>query len=63
MLCGKSAHFNFDGQLIKTRSLMLADLSTEDSLISQNNGLGDHYLFGFGVFIPQKGIKAVNQEK
>ena len=63
MLCGKSTHFNFAGQLIKTRSLMLADLSTEDSLTIQAYGIGDHYLFGCGVFIPQKGIKALNQDQ
>jgi CRISPR-associated protein Cas6 len=63
MLCGKSTYFNFAGRLLKTRSLMLADLSIEDSLIIQSHGIGDHYLFGCGVFIPQKGIRAVNQEK
>jgi CRISPR-associated protein Cas6 len=62
MLCGKTAQFNFNGQMILTRSLMLADLSTEDSLILQNSGIGDYYLYGCGVFIPQKGIKAIHPD-
>lgn len=62
MLCGKTAHFNLNNQTILTRSLMLAELSTEDSLILQASGIGDFYLYGCGVFIPQKGIKAINPE-
>ncbi|MFK5893751.1 MAG: type I-MYXAN CRISPR-associated protein Cas6/Cmx6, partial [Pseudomonadota bacterium] len=62
MLCGKSARFNFNNQVILTRSLMLADLSSEDSLLIQSTGVGENYLYGCGVFIPQKGIKAINKD-
>jgi len=62
MLCGKTARFNFNGQMILTRSLMLADLSTDDSITLQNSGIGENYLYGCGVFIPQKGIKAINPD-
>jgi CRISPR-associated protein Cas6 len=62
MLCGKTAQFNFNNQMILTRSLMLADLSTEDSIKIQETGVGDFYLYGCGVFIPQKGIKAINND-
>ncbi len=62
MLCGKTTQLNFNGKNILTRSLMLADLSTENSLIIQESGIGDFYLYGCGLFIPQKGIKAINND-
>ncbi len=62
MLCGKTSQFSLQGKTIKTRSLMLADLKREDSIILQESGIGEYNLYGCGIFIPQKGIKAVNQE-
>lgn len=47
-----------DGPL-HTRGLMLADLSPEDSVRLQEAGLGPHRKLGCGLFVPQKGIKAV----
>ncbi len=61
MLCGKTARFNFNNETILTRSLMLADLGIGDSIKIQESGIGNYYLYGCGVFIPQKGIKAVNK--
>jgi CRISPR-associated protein Cas6 len=60
MLCGKSHQLKTPQGLIKTRSLMLADLSPEDSIRLQENGIGRYYTYGCGIFIPQKGITAVN---
>ncbi len=48
-----------DGPLY-TRGLMLADLKPEDSVRLQEKGLGPHRKLGCGLFVPQKGIKAVN---
>lgn len=45
---------------IYTRGLMLADLLPEDSVRLQEEGLGPHRHLGCGLFVPQKGIKAVN---
>ena len=47
-----------DGPL-HTRGLMLADLKPEDSVRLQETGLGPHRKLGCGLFVPQKGIKAV----
>lgn len=47
-----------DGPL-HTRGLMLADLTPEDSVRLQEAGLGPHRKLGCGLFVPQKGIKAV----
>ncbi len=60
MLCGKSHQLQTPAGLIKTRSLMIADISPEESIYLQENGVGHYYSYGCGVFIPQKGITAVN---
>ncbi len=58
-LCGRSAALAAPGGEIHTRSLMLADLTQEESFRLQRLGLGPHRLMGCGVFIPHKGIDAV----
>jgi len=60
MLCGKSHHLKTPEGLIKTRSLMIADITPEESITLQENGVGHYYSYGCGIFIPQKGITAVN---
>jgi CRISPR-associated protein Cas6 len=60
MLCGKSHYLKTSTHKIKTRSLMIADISAEESICLQENGVGSHYSYGCGIFIPQKGITAVN---
>ncbi len=62
MLCGKSHTLSTPSGPIKTRSLMIADISPEESILLQENGVGDFYNYGCGVFIPQKGITAVNAD-
>jgi len=61
MLPGKSAAIGTPDGPLATRSLMLADLSAEESLRLQQFGLGPCRYFGCGLFIPYKGIKAVNR--
>jgi len=52
-------HMTSQGPLV-TRKLMLSGLSVEDSLTLQQCGLGDKMLMGVGIFLPHKGIDAVN---
>lgn len=55
-LCGRVNRFSLpDGQLF-TRSLMLADISVEDSIRLQQEGLGPMRSMGCGLFIPHKSI-------
>jgi CRISPR-associated protein Cas6 len=62
MLPGKSAAIGTPDGPLATRSLMLADLSPDESLRLQQHGLGPHRYFGCGLFIPYKGIKAVSRD-
>jgi len=60
MLCGKTHSVGTAEGRQRARSLMLADLSIEDSFRLQRNGLGDRQHLGFGVFIPHKDIAEVS---
>jgi CRISPR-associated protein Cas6 len=62
MLPGKISVIDAPDGPLATRSLMLADLSAEESLRLQQHGLGPCRYFGCGLFIPYKGIKAVNRQ-
>ena len=62
-LCGKSMVINFGEKTLYTRSLMIADLSKEESLKLQEEGVGDKKLYGCGIFLPHKSIDAVNNFK
>lgn len=62
MLCGKQHLLATPDGKIHTRSLMLADLSVEESIRLQQCGLGPHRLLGCGLFIPHKGIREVSRE-
>jgi CRISPR-associated protein Cas6 len=61
MLCGTETIITTPDQVIKTRSLMLADLSVEESVTLQMKGLGSHRWLGCGLFIPHKDIKEVKE--
>jgi len=60
-LCGISEEIQTPEGPLLTRSIMLADLSTEDSVRLQQHGIGEHRLMGCGIFIPHKGIDAVKK--
>lgn len=47
---------------IFTRSLMVAEMTPENAFKLQKQGIGEGRKFGCGLFIPQKGISAVNKE-
>ena len=58
-LCGKTHHLSTPDGGVATRSLMLADLSPEQSVTLQERGLGPLRRMGCGIFIPHKGIDPV----
>jgi CRISPR-associated protein Cas6 len=60
-LCGKATPLATPAQPIMTRSLMVASLSAEESVRLQERGLGPHRVMGCGLFIPHKGIDAVQK--
>ncbi len=61
MLCGKSHQFQVGAETLMTRSLMLANLSVEESSQLQTYGLGRWQKFGCGIFVPHKDIKEVSE--
>ena len=60
-LCGKFTPLDTPGGVLGTRSLLLADLSIEESFLLQRLGLGPNRLMGCGIFIPHKGVAAVSK--
>ncbi|MCW8903358.1 type I-MYXAN CRISPR-associated protein Cas6/Cmx6 [Sedimenticola sp.] len=54
ILCGKSHILESPDGPIHTRSLMVAELSYEDAVTLQEQGLGPHRALGCGLFLPQK---------
>lgn len=66
MMCGISKTIKTPDATIRTRSLMLADLSHDESVLLQQEGLGEHRYLGCGIFIPHKDINKLHdleQEK
>ncbi len=59
IMCGRQHRFNTPQGDVRARSLMLADLEFEQTIVLQQNGLGAGRAFGMGIFIPHKGIDAV----
>lgn len=63
MMCGISKTIHTPDDIIRARSLMLADLAPEDSLVLQQAGLGEHRHLGCGIFIPHKDIKTLSESE
>ena len=59
-ICGKAKSMTINGKNRFTRSLMIADLSKEHSILLQDIGVGDGRIFGCGIFLPHKSIDAVS---
>lgn len=59
MLCGKDAAVKLADETLTVRSIMIADLKPEHSVMLQRRGLGRQQNLGLGLFIPHKGIDAV----
>ena len=62
MMAGKQNTFKTPEGSVYTRSLMVAELEEEQSVRLQQKGMGTHRTMGCGLFMPQKGIKAVNSD-
>jgi CRISPR-associated protein Cas6 len=60
-LCGKTTELAGPAGSVQTRSIMLADLSVEESVRLQQEGIGPMRHMGCGIFIPHKGIDAVKK--
>ena len=58
-LCGKALSLSTPTGPLPTRSLLLAELSLEDAIALQQQGIGTHQTMGCGIFLPHKGIEAV----
>jgi len=61
MLCGIEKRLATPDGPVRTRSLMIADLSLPESLRLQQQGLGPLRHLGCGLFLPHKDIKEVGQ--
>ncbi len=59
MICGMTHSIRSDGGSIFTRSLMVANLTPEESVLLQQSGIGSGRLMGCGLFVPHRGIDAV----
>ncbi len=62
MMAGKERLIRTPETVITTRALMLADLNQTHSVKLQEEGLGEGRKLGCGLFLPQKGIAAVNAD-
>jgi CRISPR-associated protein Cas6 len=60
-LCGKQQRIYAPDGPLSSRSLLLAQLSADDSIELQQSGIGSGRHMGFGIFIPHKGIEAVKK--
>lgn len=60
-LSGKTTEIDGPEGPLLTRSLMIADLSVDESVKLQQEGLGPLRHMGCGIFIPHKGIDAVKK--
>jgi CRISPR-associated protein Cas6 len=60
-MCGKTTMVYTPEGEVATRSLMLADLRTDESLLLQEKGIGPGREMGLGIFLPHKGIDAVKK--
>ncbi len=61
LLCGRAHAIRHPDGDLYTRSVMLADLETEEAVLLQQRGIGQHKKIGCGLFIPHKGIRAVHE--
>ena len=63
MLCGTEKNLQTPDGLLRTRSLMLADLTFEQSIELQERGLSTHRHMGCGIFLPHKDINKIRDDQ
>ena len=62
MLCGIEHLINTPEGRVSTRSLMVAELDFNETIILQQKGLGSHRKIGCGIFIPHKDIAEISED-
>ena len=62
MLCGLTTPIATPTRTLQACSLMLADLSVEESVLLQQRGLGPHRKLGCGIFLPHKDIEDLRRK-
>lgn len=63
MLCGLTTPIATPTSTLQTCSLMLADLTVEESVLLQQRGLGPHRKLGCGLFLPHKDIDDLRRKQ
>ena len=61
MMSGRATSMRFPGKTLGARSLMIDGITVTESVLLQQQGLGSGRKFGCGLFLPHKGIDAVNE--
>lgn len=61
MMGGRTNSLRFPDKTLTTRSLMIDGLDPSESVLLQQQGLGQGRSFGCGLFLPHKGIDAVSE--
>lgn len=61
MMSGRTTRLRFPDKTLTARSLMIDGIDPTESVLLQQQGLGDGRIFGCGLFLPHKGIDAVNE--
>ena len=61
LLCGLTHEIQHPEGDLHTRSLLLADLEVDEAVTLQQQGIGRHKTLGCGLFIPHKGVRAVQE--
>ena len=61
MLCGREMQIKTPEAVLVTRSLMIAELKKEESLLLQQKGLGTRRWMGCGLFLPHKDIAEIGE--
>lgn len=62
LLCGREIQIAVPGDTLHARSMMLADLTLDESIQLQLHGVGPRRRLGCGLFIGHKDIDAVKQK-
>ena len=61
MMSGRMTTMRFPEKTLSARSLMIDGIDVAESILLQQQGLGIGKKFGCGLFLPHKGIDAVNE--
>ncbi len=61
MMSGRATSIRFPDKTLGARSLMIDGIDVTESVLLQQQGLGAGRKFGCGLFLPHKGIDAVNE--